>query len=238
MMWLKKSIPNFITILNLLCGSIAIIFILKGEPAIGALLIIWGAVFDFFDGLAARALSAYSDIGKELDSLADVISFGLAPGMIVYYYLSQSLPEQLSWLAFLGMAIPAFSALRLARFNVTNAPSHHFIGLPVPANALFFVGFPLIELASRSGDYLALALFMLQPYFIIASTIVLSLMLVGRFQLISLKFSNLRFKDNQYRFFFIITALILFLVLDMVSIPFVIAAYLLISFTENLFARS
>ncbi len=234
MMWFRKSIPNFITILNLLCGSAAVIFIFKDQTAIAALLIIWAAVFDFFDGLAARALGAYSDVGKELDSLSDVISFGLAPGMLVYHFLEKSLPADYQVLAFSGLLIPAFSALRLARFNVMQAHSSDFSGLPVPANALFFISLPLLELVAKEGSYIGLAQFVLNPWFIIASTIFFSSLLLSPVRLMSLKFKNLRFKENAERFIFILTALFLFSTFHLVSTVFIIPAYLIISLISNI----
>ena len=137
---MKQHIPNFITCLNLVSGCIAIVFAFQHQLEITVYLLALSALFDFFDGLAARALNAYSVIGKDLDSLADMVSFGFAPGAIMYIVLNdlliaQQLPTYWAYAAFI---IPVFSALRLAKFNNDTRQSTYFVGLPTPANTLFF----------------------------------------------------------------------------------------------------
>ena len=134
---ITKHIPNTITCLNLFSGSMAVYYAFLGNYQLVFALVLLAAVFDFFDGFAARLLKAYSPMGKELDSLADMVSFGLAPGAVAFSLLRQTVfPE---WLAFAGFIIPVFSALRLAKFNIDERQTNSFIGMPTPANAIFWV---------------------------------------------------------------------------------------------------
>jgi len=164
---IKKHIPNFITCLNLLAGCWGIVHAFEGRLVAAANMILIAALFDFFDGFAARFLKANSPIGKELDSLADVISFGVLPGMIIYQMISinvQLIPGlgseveiSNSYLKYAGFVIPVFSALRLAKFNIDERQTHSFIGLPTPANALMIASFPLIlfsQFYTESFDWL------------------------------------------------------------------------------------
>ena len=133
-----SHIPNFITSLNLFSGAMAVYFAFQANYELVLILVLLAAVFDFLDGFAARLLKAYSPMGKELDSLADVISFGMAPGAVAFSLLRASeLPE---WAAFAGFIIPVFSALRLAKFNIDERQTTSFIGMPTPANAIFWIG--------------------------------------------------------------------------------------------------
>src|ERR1035437_3641113 len=135
---MKKHIPNFITCLNLFSGCVGVYLAFQGNFQGAFIAIIVSAVFDFFDGFAARLLKAYSPMGKELDSLADMVSFGLAPGAIVFSLLSETGINE--WLPYLAFIIPVFSGLRLAKFNIDASQTTSFIGLPVPANAIFWAG--------------------------------------------------------------------------------------------------
>jgi len=139
---MKKHIPNFLTCLNLFSGCIGVYYAFQGNYFAVLVFILIAAFFDFIDGLAARLLQAYSPMGKELDSLADVVSFGLAPGAVCFSLLSQSsLPF---WVAFAGFVITLFSALRLAKFNIDERQGSSFLGLATPANAIFWVGLAIL----------------------------------------------------------------------------------------------
>ena len=138
---MSKHIPNLLTILNLICGCIALYFTFQDELVFTAYLIGLAVIFDFMDGAAARFLNVSNPIGKELDSLADMVSFGLVPGAIVFHLLEGSTLSQYS---FIALSIPIFSALRLAKFNVDQSQNENFIGLPTPANCLVFISIPLI----------------------------------------------------------------------------------------------
>ena len=139
---LKAQLPNFITLLNLLSGVLGIIWVLEGQPLYGAYFVILAATFDFFDGFTARLLKVQSDMGKELDSLADVISFGVLPGILLYS-LTESQTEA-AFLPYCTLIIPMLSAYRLAKFNLDTRQSDRFIGLPTPANALLLTTIPYL----------------------------------------------------------------------------------------------
>ncbi|OZA56958.1 MAG: CDP-diacylglycerol--serine O-phosphatidyltransferase, partial [Sphingobacteriales bacterium 39-40-5] len=142
---MKKHIPNSVTCLNLFSGCLGIVFAFQGNLIWASYAIVIAAVFDFFDGMLARLLKAYSDIGKELDSLADMVSFGVLPSVIIYqlFALSPQIDFGADWLSFSAFIIAVFSALRLAKFNIDTRQSENFIGLPTPANALLIASFPL-----------------------------------------------------------------------------------------------
>jgi len=233
-----KHIPNFITSLNLLCGFIAIIFAANGNLVTASWLILAAMIFDFLDGLSARLLKAYSDIGKELDSLADVVSFGVAPGLILYYLLSKSLPSGNSDFlkTVLIMAIPAImpvcGAIRLAVFNLDSTQSTTFRGLPIPANALAVIS---IVIAGHYSGSQMIASFMSSPLSIIILTIVLSLLMVSRIPLLSLKVKHLKLKGNEGRYILIVLVLASLLVFGPVAMPLIIPLYIISSALSLLF---
>lgn len=192
--------------------------------------IVIAAVFDFFDGMLARLLKAYSDIGKELDSLADVVSFGVLPAVIIYqlFALSSQPDFRITWLSYSAFIIVIFSALRLAKFNIDTRQSENFIGLPTPANALLIASFPLI--IRESNTYFAN--FILNPWFLTIFSLMMSLLLVAEVPLISLKFKSLKFSENLLRYILILSSLILLLILKFEAVPIIILLYFLISFIQ------
>ena len=218
-----KHIPNTITCLNLFSGCIAVVFAFSARFDVALLFMILAAVFDFMDGLAARALQAYSAIGKELDSLADMVSFGLLPGVIVYVYLSGHLLNP--YLPFVAFLIPVFSALRLAKFNLDERQTTSFIGMPTPANALFW-----------GGLMYAYASF-LQPYIygIIVLAVLMSLFLVAEFPLFSLIFKNLSWQDNKLRFVFLAGCIVLLALFLEKALCWLIVWYVFLSVVDRLF---
>ncbi|MCL2596806.1 MAG: CDP-diacylglycerol--serine O-phosphatidyltransferase [Paludibacter sp.] len=224
-MKIKKYIPNTITCLNLVSGCVAVWLAFQGEYG-GALVAIFvAAIFDFCDGFAARLLKAYSLLGKELDSLADVVSFGFTPGALIFTLLSQ---EQIPYfLRFAGFLISIFSALRLAKFNLDQRQTNSFIGLPVPANAIFWGGI-VFAFHAFFANYWWLLLFL---------TIIFSFLLVAEIPMFSLKIKGLSLKENKIQYIFIIGCIILLIVLRMNSIPFFIIWYILFSVSLNIFAK-
>lgn len=193
-MSITKHLPNLLTCLNLVSGCIACTFALKGLLYYAAVFVLVAAVFDFCDGFVARFLHAYSAIGKELDSLADQVSFGVAPGMALYYTLAQSIFPQQSYLPYAAFVIPAFSALRLAKFNVDTRQATSFLGLPVPANALFWVAGlyatqPLVP--ANVILYTAVALVLVA---------ITSFLLVSEVPMFSLKIKSFAWKGNELRY--------------------------------------
>lgn len=227
---MKKHIPNMITCCNLICGCVAIVFALKGQPSMALLFIVLGAVFDFFDGMSARLLGVSSPIGKELDSLADVVTFGVAPSTIVFAFLNTHLSAvnpQLSVLSYLAFVMAAFSALRLAKFNLDERQAMGFIGLPTPANALFW-GSLITRLHFQT---------MFEPYHlpiyiyygIVLMLLVSCYLLVAELPLFALKFKHWGWKGNEVKYIFLLTSALLILALGVIGIAAVIAWYVVLA---------
>jgi CDP-diacylglycerol---serine O-phosphatidyltransferase len=241
-----KHIPNFITSLNLTSGFIAIIFAANGDLLTASWLILAAMIFDFFDGFSARLLKAYSDVGKELDSLADVVSFGVAPGLIVYQLLNDSIALDSSVIAnsegsagpltiiimIVSAIMPVCAALRLAIFNLDPTQATTFKGLPTPANALAVISLIIAGNYSHSEIF---GSFTDSPILMIAFTIILSLMMVSRIPLLSLKVSNLKFKGNEGRYILAGIVLISFLFLGFNTVPLIIPFYIIASMLSLLF---
>lgn len=219
---LTKHLPNFLTICNLLCGCIGIVLVFQGNIFYATYLIWLAALFDFFDGFVARWLNAHSAIGKELDSLADMVTFGALPAFIMFHLLNLEFPSSyLPWIAFI---IAAFSALRLAKFNIDTRQSDSFIGLPTPANALFISALPFVTAKENTiGDFIS------NGYVLLTITIIFSLLLVAELRLFALKFKNMSWQDNKIRFLFIALCLILIPVFQAASIPVIILIYIILS---------
>lgn len=225
------SIPNIITCLNVVCGCIAIVFAFKGELHIASYFIFGGAIFDFFDGFFARLLKSYSAIGKELDSLADVITFGVAPSAIVYIILRDLSECPCFNVGYFAFIITVFSALRLAKFNVDTRQSDSFIGLPTPANAIFFAS---IALLLKYFPENTIVQFIQNVYVILFLVIVFSFLLISEIPIFSLKFKSFTIKNNKIRYIFIAISLILLILLQLIAIPIIILVYILISLFINL----
>ncbi len=227
---MKKHIPNSVTCLNLFSGCRGIVFAFQGNLIWASYAIVIAAVFDFFDGMLARLLKAYSDIGKELDSLADMVSFGVLPSVIIYqlFALSPQTDFGAEWISFSAFIIAVFSALRLAKFNIDTRQSENFIGLPTPANALLIASFPLI--IAESSTYFAE--FILNHWFLAIFSFIMSMLLVAEVPLISLKFKSLKFQENLLRYILIISSVLLLLFLKFEAVPVIILIYFLISLIQ------
>ncbi|MBC8619760.1 CDP-diacylglycerol--serine O-phosphatidyltransferase [Parabacteroides faecis] len=223
---IRKHIPNTITCMSLVSGCIATVVALQGNLLWAAIWIIIAAVFDFMDGFAARLLKAYSPMGKELDSLSDMVSFGVAPGMIVFWMLSQaslSLGEIGRYIPYLAFVIPAFSGLRLAKFNIDERQTTSFIGMPVPANALFWAsaGYSLAPLAQANP-----VLFIVVTLAVALAT---SLLLVSEIPMFSLKIKSVAWKGNERRYILVGCAVLFVALFGMLGIAGTILLYLLLS---------
>lgn len=221
---ITRHIPNALTCMNLFSGCIACVMAFHANFEMAMLFIVIGAVFDFFDGLAARLLHAYSNIGKDLDSLADDVSFGVAPALIVFSLFKEiNYPDYLSflanWLPYAAFLIAIFSALRLAKFNNDTRQTTSFIGLPVPANALFWAS--LIAGCKPIASY--------HPLLTLALVCLFSWLLVSEIPMFSLKFKNLSWKDNKIAFIFVIISAILLITLKIAGFAAVIVWYILLS---------
>jgi len=236
-MAIKNHIPNFITLLNLLSGCIAIVFIFKDQLAIASYLIGLAAIFDFLDGFFARLLKAQSPIGKDLDSLADVVSFGLVPGLILFKLIEYSSGISvntgfISLLPFFAFLIPLFSAYRLANFNNDERQTDVFIGLPTPANAILIASFPLILIQGTTLlgiNLLGIQSLFLSTVFLVVITMLLSYLLIAEIQLLSLKFKNFSWNDNKIRYIFLGICCMLLILFFYLAIPIIIILYILLS---------
>jgi len=218
---MKRHIPNFITCLNLLSGCVGVTFALAAQLEVAAYCVIASGVFDFLDGLVARALHVKSPIGKELDSLADVISFGLVPGAIWYALLKTSLPGA-EYLPYLGFVVTIFSAIRLAKFNIDVRQSTDFIGLNTPMNAFYVISLPFIAATYGSVIY--------HPVFLLANIAVTSSLLISNIRLFSFKLESWSWQKNRWKFIFIILSAVWVGLLKFAAIPVVLVMYFLFSF--------
>jgi len=206
------------------CAAVYLAFRGDYQGAFTAILI--AAVFDFMDGFAARLLKAYSAMGKELDSLADVVSFGLAPGAIVFSLLAETGTNE--WLPFLGFLIPVFSGLRLAKFNIDDRQTTSFIGLPVPANAIFW-----------GGIVYSFSPFLMNNLWVLLILIgVFCYLLISEVPMFSLKFKNVAWKDNQDQFVFLIGCALILAFLRLNAFAIIIGWYIIMSIGISLFKKS
>jgi CDP-diacylglycerol---serine O-phosphatidyltransferase len=240
---IKRHIPNLITCFNLLCGIIAIILIFQDKLNYAAFFIIAAAIFDFLDGFVARLVNGYSLMGKELDSLADMVSFGLTPGFIMYHYIQLALPETvflfagLNLISILVFIIAIFSALRLAKFNIDERQSENFIGLPTPANAMFFISLPLVlQYGDAHSPVFKMVEFAVSnTYAILLLVFIFSFLMVSPFGLFSLKFKGFGFERNKIKYVFLAGSFILILFFKILSLPLIILYYISLSLILNQF---
>lgn len=217
-MSIKKYIPNTITCLNLLSGTMAVMTAYEANYGLTVLFVLLAATFDFFDGFSARMLGVSSAIGKELDSLADLISFGFAPSMAAFSLLKGS---EWEWAAYFALIMTAFSALRLAKFNLDERQTSSFIGLATPANAVFWVG-----LAYSYGGMTEVPHY---PWAILLMLAVSCFLLVCELPMFSLKFKTFGWKGNQIRWIFIGGTVVLGIVLRQNALPYIIVWYTALS---------
>jgi CDP-diacylglycerol--serine O-phosphatidyltransferase len=227
---LKKHLPNAITCANLFSGCIGIVLAFKGELIAASYAIFLSAIFDFFDGLASRVLKSFSGIGKDLDSLADMVSFGVLPAVIMYQLLLQArqIDNISQYLNFIAFLIPVFSALRLAKFNVDTRQAENFIGLPTPANAILIASFPLI--LDHHNQYFTPPL--QNPWVLSVLCIVMCTLLVIEVPMMSLKFKNRDFNQNISRYLLLLFSAILILFFKFAAVPAVILFYITLSLIQ------
>ncbi|UKM63668.1 CDP-alcohol phosphatidyltransferase family protein [Flavobacteriaceae bacterium GSB9] len=247
---MKKYIPNALTLLNLLCGCIAVIFAVNNNFVVAAFFVFLGIFFDFFDGFAARKLNVQSELGLQLDSLADVVTSGVVPGIIMFKLIGlatesgESFSSSLGWgtdfygvtysvslTAFFGLAITLASAYRLAKFNIDDEQQTYFKGLPTPANALLIIALPLIIEFQNSDTINAI---ILNKWFLIGVTALSCYLLNANIKLFALKFKDFSFKNNAIRYVFILLCLVLLIVLQFAAIPLIILLYISMSIIYNL----
>lgn len=214
---IKKHIPNAITCANLFSGCIGIVYAFNGALETAAYFVLLSGIFDFFDGFAARLLNVKSNIGKDLDSLADMVSFGFLPGVVMYQLLSQS-DYASPYLPYLAFIITVFSALRLAKFNNDTRQTEDFIGLNTPMNTLFIVSLPFIQ-----KDYPSV---INSTVLLIGLTALLSWLLISEIKIFSLKFSSKSWAQNKIKYMFLIISALLIPFLKFAAVPFILILYI------------
>jgi len=243
---MKKHIPNLITLLNLFCGSVAVIFAVEDNLLMAAIFVMLGIVFDFFDGFAARLLDVKSELGLQLDSLADMVTSGVVPGIVIFklfekttgsfpYALDFSTSEwndgTISFLPLIGLLVILASCYRLANFNIDTRQTDSFIGLPTPANTLFILSLPLVLM---TNNVVWIDELILNKWFLIALTIFSCYMLNAEIPLFSLKMKTYGFKENAVKYIFLILSVLLLVFLQFLAIAVIIVLYVLISVISNM----
>ena len=228
-MSLKRHIPNTITCGNLVSGCLSILFLTSGMPVKAALMIFVAGLFDFLDGFAARLLHAHSPIGADLDSLSDVVSFGVAPGFIMYWLMNRAQHPEITLLGLdllpcLAFLLPVFSAIRLAKFNVDDTQTTTFRGIPAPGMAIFIASLPLA--LSQVGHLTDGAL---GYWACLGITLVFSFMMVSNLRFFSFKMKSAKWKDNEVRWIFLIVAVAGFAAFRFMALPFIMVFYILLS---------
>lgn len=268
---IKNQIPNLLTLSNLFCGCLAIKYAFEWDLVMAAYLVGLAAVFDFFDGFAARLLKVSGEMGKQLDSLADMVSFGVVPGVVMFQVLklssfmhtfqyNENIYEALDTITYLAFLIPVLSAYRLAKFNIDNRQSDKFIGLPTPANAIFFCSLGLLFYQENDLQLIAKNIFQFEAFsfktemmlidnltrlnflqeillfpLIIAVVILLfSILLISELPLFALKFKNFGWTENKIRYIFLTISLAMLIIFQITAIPFIVILYILLSIINNL----
>lgn len=242
---IKKAIPNTVTLLNLFCGSIAVLFAVNNHFVAASFFVFLGIFFDFFDGLLARKLNAQSELGLQLDSLADMVTSGLVPGIVMFKLISLTCDKKdfmvltndwnsifhwdgfkLAPIALIGLFVTLASAYRLAKFNIDEEQQSYFKGLPTPANTLLIMSLPLI-MEFQGSDLMNSII--LNKWFLIALTLVSCYLLNSSIKLFALKFKDWGFKNNAMRYVFIILSFVMLVVLQFAAIPLIITFYIILS---------
>lgn len=232
MSFVKRNIPNAITSLNLLCGCIALVYTGQGVLYVASWFVIAAAVADFFDGMAARLLNVKSPIGKELDSLADVVSFGVVPGLMLVNLIHDPI------FCWIGLLVPVFAAIRLAKFNIDDRQTTYFIGLPSPANALFIISFPLIIHYHDYWQEFYLSQVQFHVIFFSAIAVICSALMVMPLKLFSMKMKDMTWKNNKVRYIFAILSLLGLILFAYQALPLIMVLYVLLSVIANTFTHS
>ena len=237
---MKKHIPNLLTLGNLFCGTIATIAAVQQNYITAAIFVAIGVFLDFLDGLAARLLKVSGDLGKQLDSLADVVTSGVVPGIIMFGLLSNDEIIDVfheNWFGFefrmiqlLGLLLTLGACYRLAKFNIDTRQNDSFIGLPTPAMSLFIISLPLIQEYSNFDMVKEL---ITNDYFLITITFLLTYLMNSEIHLLSLKFKDFSFRNNVVKLLFLISSVILIILLDYISIPIIIIFYIILSFLSD-----
>lgn len=231
------SLPNILTLINLFSGCLGVVFLFNNKWELVPLCILVSLVADFFDGFAARFTKTNSDLGKQLDSLADVVSFGFLPGAILFNLIGATAYDApfdaKLWVASPGFLVSLFAALRLAKFNIDTRQSDGFIGLATPAATLFIAGILLIHIYNPYG----LAAITNSAAFLYVATVVVSFLMIAELPMFSFKFKSFGWKGNEIRYLFIILSLVLLATLKFAAVSVIIILYILISIAQKLFTK-
>ena len=239
-MSIKKHIPNIVTLGNLFFGTLATIYAVGGHFEMTALFVVLGIFLDFFDGFFARVLKVSGELGKQLDSLADMVTSGVVPGIILFVLLgnNQQIPYEIDsefkfsmGFPLLGLLITLSACYRLAKFNLDTRQSESFIGLPTPAMSLFIVSLPLVQMHSDIDfvkDLIG------NNYFLIGITILFSFLMNSEFHLFSLKFKNYGIKENLFKYILILFSIILLITIEYLAVPVIIMSYVILSMLKNM----
>lgn len=237
-MTIKKHVPNTITLLNLLCGCIALIFAFNRDFELAFYFVCLGIFLDFFDGFFARLFKVSSPLGLQLDSLADMVTSGVVPGVIMFQMMidhSRTATEaHMQWFPYLGFLIALGSCYRLANFNIDTRQTDSFIGLPTPANALFILSLPLVLQYTES---LVIIELLTTPWFLLVVTLLSVYMLNAEIPLFSLKIKKFSFKENVLQIIFLSISILLLIFVQYMAIPLVIIFYVLLSVVNNKFLK-
>jgi CDP-diacylglycerol--serine O-phosphatidyltransferase len=233
---IKKHIPNLITLINLFCGCIAVVFVSQGNYEMAFYMVGLGIFFDFFDGFFARLFKVSSPLGLQLDSLADMVTSGVVPGYVMFSMFTNSAHElgTSPAIPFLGFIVTLGSCYRLANFNIDTRQTDSFIGLPTPANALFILSLPLVL---KFSDSLILLEVLTNQWVLLAITLCSAYILNAEIPLFSLKIKKFNLKDNALQIGFLLTSLLLLVLLQYLAIPVIIIFYVLLSVANNIFSK-
>lgn len=236
-------VPNFITALNLVAGCLAVFLGIQGYIGLAAICIALASVFDFMDGMAARLLHSYSEVGKQMDSLADLVSFGVAPGAITLTLLQLAMFGEirplleidasfLQWIFLLSaLLVPVAGAFRLAKFNIDTRQTENFLGLPIPANALFYASLAVVV---DWGSSPAIEGIILNRFNLLTAIAIFSGLMISEIPMFSLKVKNLKWAGNEIRFIFVALCIILFATLWVYGLPLILMGYILLSVGNHL----
>jgi len=244
---IKKHIPNILTLGNLFCGTLAVIYAVNENFVATALLVVLGIGFDFFDGFVARILKVQGELGKQLDSLADMVTSGVVPGIVMLQLLNNAFAEDkvgyfgidntttdYNIIAYLGLLLTLFAGYRLAKFNIDERQSDSFIGLPTPAMSLFIISLPLITIFSEYTFFVGL---IQNKIFLVIITVLLSFIMISELPLFSLKFKDFSFKKNGVKYLFLLVSLLLLIILKFIAVPIIILIYILLSIISNIIKK-
>jgi len=237
---IKKHIPNIITLLNLFCGCIAVVFVSKDQFEMAFFFVCLGIFLDFFDGFFARLFKVSGPLGLQLDSLADMVTSGVVPGFVMFKMMQSSSVYMsegcMQFFPYLGFIITLGSCFRLAKFNIDTRQSDSFIGLPTPANALFILSLPLV-LEYYAGESMVVLEVLTEKWVLLLISLFSAYILNAEIPLFSLKIKKFNFKDNALQVIFLISAILFLLFLDYLAIPLVIIFYVFLSVINNKFLK-